>query len=194
MNIDTFALVVATFFGPIAAVQAQQWVSRWQERRNRKLGIFRALMNTRANVISADAVNAFNAVPLEFRGNEEVLGPWRIYFDHLETKGMDPDVWVARRWDLYAEFLLAMSKHLGYGFDFVEIKKKVYSPEAHGKLQSDQEVIRLAVVDLLTGKATLPVQVRTDTESLQRINALQIALFDWLTGKIAPTVKVDRGS
>jgi hypothetical protein len=194
MNIDTWAIVLATFGGPIAAVQAQQWVSRWRERRNRKLALFRALMNTRASLLSADAVNAFNSVPLEFYGDEDVLKPWRVYFDHLETKGMDPAVWADKRWDLYAALLHAISQHLGYDFDLIGIKKKIYAPEAHGKLQADQEAVRVAVMELLTGKRTLPMELRTDTAATQRMTALQIALLDWLTGKTAPSVKVDQPS
>ncbi len=189
MNIDTWAIVLATFGGPIAAVQAQQWLSRWREKRNRQLGLFRVLMNTRANLLSADAVNAFNSIPVEFFGDEDVMRPWRVYFDHLETKGMDPTLWADKRWELYASLLHAMSQHLGYNFDLVDIKKKVYTPEAHGKLQTDQEALRTAVLELLTGKRTLPMELRTDTAVMQRVNAIQIALLDWLVGKTAPSVK-----
>jgi hypothetical protein len=166
-------------------VQAQQWFSRWREKRNRKLALFRALMNTRANLLSADAVNAFNAVQVEFYGEEDVMQPWRVYFDHLETKGMEPALWAHKRWDLYSNLLHAISKHLGYTFDLLDIKKKVYAPEVHGKLQADQETVRIAVLELLTGKRTLPMELRTDARVTERMTAIQIALLDWLTGKTA---------
>ena len=47
MNVDTWAVVFATLFGPIFAVQAQQIVARRGERRQRQLALFRSLMNTR---------------------------------------------------------------------------------------------------------------------------------------------------
>ena len=194
MNIDTWAVVFATVMGPVLAVEAQRRIALWKERRNRKQGIFRALMNTRANLLGPDAVNAFNAIPIEFYGDEDVMEPWRIYFDHLETKGMDAAVWADKRWDLYTNLLHAMSVHLGYAFDPITLKKKIYAPEAHGKLMSDQEAIRTAVVGLLTGKSTLPMDVRsfpTDPEQVKRINAVQDALLEWLSGKTSPKVKLD---
>lgn len=195
MNIATLAVVFATVMGPVLAVQAQQWISVWRERRNRKLAIFRTLMATRANPLTAESVNAFNTIPIEFYGDEDVLEPWRIYFDHIDTKGMEPNLWADKRWDLYCALLLAISQHLKYGFDFLTIKKKIYAPEGHSRISNEQEAIRTAVLGLLTGKTTLPMEVRsfpTDTEAVQRINAVQIAMFDWLTGKITPKVRVEK--
>lgn len=197
MHFDTWAVVFATVLGPVFAVEAQRQISAWKERQNRKLWIFRVLMNTRANILAAEAVNAFNAIPIEFYGDEDVMDPWRTYFDHLETKGMDQKLWLDKRWDLYCNLLLALSKHLRYSFDLVTIKKKIYAPEGHGKLQTDQELIRQAVVALLSGKFALPLDVQKlpqDAEMTQRITAVQNALLDWLSGKVTPSVKIERES
>lgn len=42
-------MIIATIAGPILAVQAQKWLERLRERRNRKFCVFQQLMATRAS-------------------------------------------------------------------------------------------------------------------------------------------------
>jgi hypothetical protein len=46
------AIVFATLLGPILAVQAQKFVEQRREQNHRRVAIFRALMMTRAAVLS----------------------------------------------------------------------------------------------------------------------------------------------
>jgi hypothetical protein len=63
-------LILATFAGPIIAVQTQKWIERANERRLAHRRIFYALMATRAMRASVEHVQALNMIDLEFQG------PW----------------------------------------------------------------------------------------------------------------------
>ena len=51
-KITDIAIVFATLFGPILAVQAQKWLERNREIKQRRAWIFRTLMATRATTLS----------------------------------------------------------------------------------------------------------------------------------------------
>ena len=62
------AIMLATFLGPIAAVQAQKYLERRREVENRKISVFYALMATRSARISPEHVRALNSISLAFYG------------------------------------------------------------------------------------------------------------------------------
>src|SRR5688572_21913983 len=128
MNIDTWAIVMATALGPVLAVEAQRWVTKYVEGRQRKLTLFRTLMNPRVASLSQEHVTALNAVPLEFHRDQEIMRQWRTYLDHLNKQSTTLDVWGQRRLDLYTDLLALMSRRLKYGFDPLQLKNEVYSP------------------------------------------------------------------
>jgi len=194
MNVDTWAVVAATLLGPIFAVQAQQWVARNSERRQRQLALFRSMMNTRVASLSQEAVAAFNAVPVEFHGHKTIMSKWNDFLDHVNTPMESHELWLTRRLDLYISLLAAISQELGYDFD-ASMLKKVYSPVGHAQLESDQEVIRKGIVALMKGEGTLPLEVRSiaqDKETAARLKGIQEALGAWLRGETAPRVKLDQ--
>ena len=194
MNIDTWAVVFATLFGPIFAVQAQQFVAKRGEKRQRQLWLFRSLMNTRVGTLTVEHVNALNAVPLEFHKDDEIMRKWRTYLDHLNNQHTALDVWGTKRVELYTDMLATMAKSLKYGFDPLQLKNEVYSPRGHAQIEDDQEIIRRGVVELIKGERTLPLEVRSiaqDPEMMKRIATLQDSLIAWLEGKTAPKVRID---
>src|SRR5262245_43696047 len=81
--IDTWAVVIATFFGPVIAVLITRWNDRRTERRQRLLGIFRTLMATRRMTISQEHVAAINLIEVEFHGVQPVLDAWSVRLQML---------------------------------------------------------------------------------------------------------------
>ena len=79
------ATIFAIILGPIVALWLQRISERRQDRRYRKLVIFKELMATRATRISPRHVDALNAIEVEFssKGDKRVLDAWRLYLDHL---------------------------------------------------------------------------------------------------------------
>jgi hypothetical protein len=69
------------------------------------------------------------------------------------------DAWFTRRVDLLIDLLKKMGGCLGYDFDPVELEREVYSPVAHGELETEQTIIRKGLVAMFKGERALPVEV-----------------------------------
>jgi hypothetical protein len=203
-------VIIATIAGPILAVQAQKWIERLREGRNRKLYVFQQLMATRAARLSTDHVQALNMIDLVFYGSyyfgihrrskteREVVDAWREYHDHLGTKFDQTAVavWNTQADELFTNLLFAIAQDVRYQFDRVQLKKGVYSPQAHGDLELEQRSIRKLVLKLLSGDAALKMDVTSfpaDAEALNVQLAANKALSEALTGKGALNVNVKNG-
>ena len=78
-HMENWLLIVSTILGPVLAVQAQKWVERARERKNRKAWIFHTLMATRGNRTDVNHVQALNMIELGFYG-------YRFLGIHKRTK------------------------------------------------------------------------------------------------------------
>lgn len=75
-----------------------------------------------------------------------------------------------------------MGKPLGYDFDKVLIKRNVYSPVGHGKIERENEQIRKSVLNILGGEAALAVSinhVEVNEDIITRQNELQALMIDY---------------
>jgi hypothetical protein len=115
MNVDTWAVVLATIVGPIAAVFITRWNDQRREARNRLLHVYRILMATRRSNVSQDHVAAINLVEVEFHGVKPVIEAWSAYLTHLNTTSADDQAkaWNDRRSELLAILLVKIAAHLG---------------------------------------------------------------------------------
>lgn len=166
LKISDVLTVAALILGPVLAVQAQKWIEEIREVKNRRLSIFKTLMATRGALLSVDHVSALNRIDLEFTSNKDkykkVINAWKEYFDVLAihtTTNEESIVWFNKREDKLADLLWEMGCSLGFKFDKVLIKRNVYSPMAHGRIEDENKIIRTALIDLLTGKTPLPINV-----------------------------------
>jgi septum formation topological specificity factor MinE len=166
-------IVLATLIGPVFAVQAQKWLERGREVKNGQLRVFKTLMATRAVNLSPSHVEALNSVPIEFYGKSGQLKTinikWKIYFDHLLINTQTTANWEEKRRQLLYDLLLVMSKYLEYDFDEVEIKK-VYAPQGHQVIETDQEIIRAGLAALFKGHASLPIEIKTSSKNSEGEN------------------------
>lgn len=192
LKLGDLAIVFATFFGPIAAVQVQKFLDRRGERNRRQVEVFRALMANRLTSNSPQYVNALNAVPLEFHENKKVMDAWKDLLLHLNSNAKaKPEVWGQRRTTLANTLLKIMGDFLHYGFREAEIHDHAYFPEWQLMIMNDQELVRKGLVDLMTGKASLPMTVKEfpgDPELARSTTELQTLLIEWLEGKRTPAV------
>lgn len=184
------AIVCATLLGPVLAVQAQKLLERQRSLKERRLAIFRTLMATRAATVSAAHVEALNAVPVEFYGSKGKLkainDAWKLYLDHHDKE--INEAWIQKRLDLFMDLLHQISLFLGYGFSRAQLERDIYSPRAHGELETDQTIIRKGLVSLLNGEASLPLAVRelpatADSEAISNQKEIQKLLKEVLEGK-----------
>lgn len=197
MRSTDIAIIFATLAGPILAVQAQMWLERRRIRKERRLAIFRTLMATRAASLSPEHVEAFNAVPVEFYGTggklKEISDAWKLFLDHHVPGAAANEVWLQKRFDLFLDLLHLMSQYLGYRFSRAQLSRDIYSPQAHGDLETEQTIIRRGLVKLFNGETVLPMAVKefpatADDDTLANQAAIQKALLAWLEGQSAVNV------
>jgi hypothetical protein len=163
---DILVVAVATILGPILAVQAQKWIERLRETRERKLRVFYTLMGSRAARTSPEHVQALNLIDLLFRRKAEkpVIDAWEAYRDHLnqDAEKMTPnqqEAWITRGNDYFNALMHAMSTALGYRFTKPQIQRGIYSPRAHSIADIEQQAIRRGAAMVLSGNQPLKMEV-----------------------------------
>ena len=123
--------IVAIVYGPIKAVQITRKRDEEREDRNRKLAVFRTLMQTRRSRTNQDHVGALNLIELEFYEVEPVRTAYRAYIRHLGSPLPATDQqprYFEERDDLYADLLQTMGTALSYVFDKRELMRQAYIP------------------------------------------------------------------
>lgn len=163
MEFKDVITIAAIILGPIFAVQAEKWLQRNREAKNRKEDIFKTLMATRGSVLSVAHVEALNRIDLEFSNDKrftKVIESWKEYFDNLcRQVNTDDEVrsWTVRNEELLANLLYEMGQSLGYKFDKVLIKRNIYSPLGHGRTQQEIDFIRNGILKVLKGEVAIPM-------------------------------------
>jgi uncharacterized protein DUF6680 len=163
MNVDTWAVVLATIAGPISAVLITRWNDHRREMRNRLLHVYRVLMSTRKMAISEEHVGAINLVEVEFHGVKPVIEAWSSYLTHLNSPSPSGastaqiETWEDRRGELLAILLVKIAAHLGISKGEIEILHGGYAPQ--GWITRDQRfgAIQDYAIRLSQGQAVLPV-------------------------------------
>ncbi|MBV6689405.1 MULTISPECIES: DUF6680 family protein [Xanthomonas] len=175
VTISDGLIILATLLGPIVAVRVQKWIELLRETRQRKLWVFHTLMATRASRLSSDHVQALNMIDLAFYGDrifgfrkrtkkeQCVLDAWREYLDHLNTliDNEPAQQWVSRGHELFVNVLYAIAVEVGLVFDRVQLKKGVYSPSAHGRVEDEQERVRQLAISVLSGEQPLTMKIES---------------------------------
>lgn len=175
MDYKDWIIVLATFLGPILAVQAQKVVESLRERRDRKERVFAQLMATRAARLSPEHVQALSMIDIVFYGGsvlgmrrrtkreQAVLDAWKEYHDNL-SEGTDwpeaqQEAHYAKRGELFLNLLCALAQDVGYCFDRVQLKRGAYTPVAHEELEMEQRALRKALLSGFSGESPLKMEV-----------------------------------
>jgi hypothetical protein len=164
MNVDTWAVVLATIVGPVAAVFITRWNDQRREARGRLLHVYRVLMATRRSNVSRDHVAAINLVEVEFHGVKPVIEAWSGYLTHLNTKAESEKeehgkIWNDRRSELLAILLVRIAAHLGITKGEIEILHGGYAPQAWAIREIRLDSVQDYAIRLSEGKAVLPLSV-----------------------------------
>lgn len=160
MSGDTWAIVVATAFGPIAAVLVSFLREGRAAIRDRRLFVFRTLMATRKQIISLEHVAALNLVEVKFYGCKNIETAWRQYLSHLNTNSLpEYEKWDQIRHNLLAKMLSEMSQKLGFKYDTLDIFQGGYSPEGLAHRDAVSVGALEYIRELSVGKKTVPVSI-----------------------------------
>ncbi|MGZ5911087.1 MAG: DUF6680 family protein [Reyranella sp.] len=154
MSNDTWAIVIATFMGPIFAVWIALWREERNDRRNRRFYIFRTLMATRKIAMSREQVDALNLVETEFQGVPKVQAAYASYIRHLYTDVNSPD-WDERRQDHLARVLHHMSVEMGMPLSEADLRSGGYSPRGWTVRNDIEQYLH----DVAMNKASIPMRI-----------------------------------
>ena len=167
IRMTDIAIIFATLLGPILAVQAQKLVERWRDEKERRERIFKVLMATRGSRLSPNHIEALNMINIEFPAKpkfKKVRSAWKAYFSHLsDPTPRDTNqypVFFAKRSELFTDLLYEIGSALGYDSDKTEISKESYTPIYHEQVENELNIIRGKLVDLLSGKLSLPMSLK----------------------------------
>ena len=187
LEIKDWVMVVAVLIGPILAVQAQKFVEKIRDKRDRRLQIFKSLMSTRAERVSREHVQSLNLIDIEFYGRlifgirlqtqkeKAVTNAWKNYNEHLNYKTYPTiDDWYRDGDGLFTKMLYEMSQALGYDFDEVQLKRDAYKPEAHVNLENAQLAVLDGLAKALNNQNSLSVNVVSNETQASR-NATLVA-------------------
>lgn len=157
--------IVAIVAGPIAAVMVTRWGDNQRDARRRKTEVLSTLMRTRPMRLSFDHVGALNLIQLEFYGIEQIQSAYSHYRAHLNQEypkeATAQRLFDEDRGDRFIELLYQIAKHLGYGFDKRDLEKLSYGPLGWENDENAVRMLRAMSMDLLTGKQSLNVVMRT---------------------------------
>lgn len=190
--------IIAIIVAPIIALKVRKEIEESKEKNQRKLGIFKTLMATRAARLSPAHVEALNMIDIEFYGIEKILKSWRLYQYHLNSPISEPVTeesskkWLDASEEFLIDLLSKMSDEVGYSFDKDALKKAIYFPKAHGELEQDQIMLRKGLLEIIAKGKPLTMDINSfpiNTKMQDKQNKLQDTLIDYFDGK--RTVKVE---
>lgn len=175
MSTKDIIMTAAVILGPILAVQAQKFIERTQEKKNRRMSLFKTLMSTRAERLNRDHVQALNMIDIEFYGRllpflktryqtrkeQAVTHAWKSYNSHLNQKDEyeSLDQWIKKGDELFTNMLYAITQSLNYDYDKVQLQRDCYRPIAHGNIENTQLAILDGLDQLVNKGRPLPMYV-----------------------------------
>jgi hypothetical protein len=190
-------LAVAALLGPILAVQAQKWVEQWREKRDRRVGIFRTLMATRVTRLAPQHVEALNAIPIDFYGDQTVMDLWDEYFSHLckePNSEAQSAIWHADSQRYFVALITAIARKIGYKFNAAEMER-AYFPKGHVNMQNDQQITQHCLARWLSGDLSVKMEVTSipgpDEEAVAKQEELRAAAVDWLKMSVPSNAEPD---
>lgn len=191
MGLNEWLIIGGTLLGPILAVQAQKWIERYREGKNRREWVFLQLMATRQHRISPDHVRALNSIDIAFYGSrafgrltrtapyQDVLDSWNVYRRHLSpadsARPATPEElarWNAKADELFVNLLERLAVATGYDFKREELQSGSYAPQAHGQIEEEEDELRRKQLDLLRGNLALPLEIKAMPRDEQALSAM----------------------
>lgn len=162
---DTWAVVLATFFGPVAALIITLIRDERTQKYNRRLYVFRVLMSTRKIAISNEHVNALNLIEVDFYKCKKVEAAWKSYLDHLNTRVPIEDEAASMAWGetkerRLAELLFQMAKVLKFDISALDMFRGGYAPMGWAHKEQRQGELLDFFHDLSLGQKNLPLWIK----------------------------------
>ncbi|SFV37473.1 hypothetical protein SAMN05216456_2941 [Devosia crocina] len=161
MDGSTFAIVAATFAGPIVAVLITLWYQQYSLSRQARMELFAVLMRHRRNNLATEYVSGLNMVPVHFHNKPKVLERYATLMATLsdlswKTPERVPDLIDKANTDL-AYLLSEMSKVVRTPVDQIQILKGAYSPQGWVDDADRTRNIQSRLLDVLENRSAIRV-------------------------------------
>lgn len=161
MTNEAILTLVAIVVGPVVAVLITWCLNRKYRADDRKLNIFRDLMQTRGIRLDPLHVAALNIIELEFYKNPKIRKAFKDYIEHLGTpipeKDSDQKQFFDNRSELLMELLREIGHDVGYTFDKMELDRRSYAPVGWENDQFLQRRNAQLLGAVLSGERPIPV-------------------------------------
>lgn len=156
-----WAILGATFLGPIGAVLVTRFIDAQRDRRQRRMWVFRALMAYRAVPMNPDRIGALNLIQIEFSKNGKVLAAWAGLMKNYATRPGEDDRerHLRDREHLYILLLQEIGRNLGVRMEHFDILEGAYYPEGAAVAEWEGNAVRRLFAEIATGHRALPIAV-----------------------------------
>ncbi|SET08583.1 DUF6680 family protein [Paracoccus homiensis] len=163
MQID-WAVVAATFLGPILAVIVTLFHQRRHALKQVQMGIFCDMMQWRRDTLNPQFVSALNLIPIHFRKKKAVITAYSRLMDTLSDPSWNvtdaiPSIHQKSHSDV-ANLLHELSKAVGAEVDYAVIAQGGYAPTGWINETLAQRDLRDRLALVLSGEAPLEVVLR----------------------------------
>jgi hypothetical protein len=201
-DIIAFLALIIGIVNLILSPRYLKSLERKKEAHSRRVNVFKALMATRGARLSYRHVEALNTVDLEFYDAKfaPVVNARDNYYDNLFDRDNSAShfvtAWADKNNELLAALLHEMAKSLGYQHTLVQIKRNVYTPQAHIDAENDDMAVRKGLAALLQNKeGFLPVYFQQDDEAMaaaaEKQAEVQDLTIEYMKQKLAGTIRDD---
>jgi hypothetical protein len=170
-----WAVVAATFVGPIAAVAITLWYQERSAWKSSRRSLFVSMMRTRRHPTNAEFVGALNLVPVYFYSKKAVMQRYNelmAIFDDTMWLQAEARARLVEKADLHVAYLLSeMSKAVGTPVEQLQVLRGAYAPQGWQDEEQAQKRLREALTAIAVGNAVLPVAVIPAPPSLTQAEA-----------------------
>lgn len=156
---NSLAILIAIFFGPVSALLASRALDRLRERRKARVELYHTVMANRATWLSFDSLRALNSIDVVFnrKKDEPVRDAWQKVISHVYTKRPEPSTEEGRAWDnrledLRADLYQKIGSAIGFNYDIDYIKTHRYYPQHHADAEVEWLQIRRLLLKLLSSE------------------------------------------
>jgi hypothetical protein len=157
------AVVFATLAGPVLAVYVTRLIDDSRRARDHRLDIFRTLMATRRAILAPEKVKALSLLEVEFYGVKPVESAHQEVMKHINTPPPLPADWLDHHRRLLTKLLSEMAKVLNYDLQQLDVLEGGYYPQAFVDTELEQQALRRALIEVLSGNRPLIVSPAAPT-------------------------------
>lgn len=161
MKISDFAIIAATFLGPIFAVIITRIIDDWRAQRNKRTEVFSSFMVGRTARLSHDFVRAMNLIDIEFKGVKPVLDAHSDVLAHfhkaMPSNQAEQDSFFVDRERLLTKLAIELGAAVNVKIERSDYKDGGYYPIGWGTDETENAQLRRLLISFLSNQSSVTV-------------------------------------